>query len=91
MIIKNNIYNLNDDKCYLKDSKNRIFPVITDNDFTYVYNTNNIDYLDDLRYFKGIGTYRIDLFDEDAIKTQLIISKLKRNVGEQNGFKTMQN
>ena len=81
MIIKNNIYNISNEKCFLENSKGDRYPVISDGVFTYVYNYKNIDYLDKLDKLNGLGTYRIDLFDEDAMKTQLIISKLRNKIG----------
>ena len=77
MIIKNNIFNINKENSYLKNEKNQIFPVISDDFFTYVYNDKPIDLLNNLDRLKGFGTIRIDLFDEDAINTQKIIDKIK--------------
>ena len=80
MIIKNNIFNITNEKTYIIDTKNNKYPVTTKNNFTHIYNHKNINLLDKLDRLKGFGTYRIELLDENIIETQSIINKLKNSL-----------
>lgn len=75
MIIKNNIFNINN-KAYLLDNKNNKYPIYFD-EFTHIFNHTKIDLLDKLNKLKGFGTYRIELLDESIAETQTIINKIK--------------
>ncbi len=77
MIIKNNIFNINGGKYYLLNDKNQKYPIIAKDNFTYIYNDKTINLLDKISQFKGFGTLRIDLFDENMSDTLKIISMLK--------------
>lgn len=77
MIIKNNIFNIKDEKVELVDSKGNKFPVIYENNFTHIFNHKPIDLLNDLKKIKKFGTYRIELLHEGIAETQNIINKLK--------------
>ena len=77
MIIKNNIYNITDEKTYLIDNKNNKYKVIYDNGFTHIFNNKKIDNIDKISKYKGFNTLRIELLDENIIETQNIINKLK--------------
>ena len=77
MIIKNNIFNIKDELCYLKDYLNQKYLVQYTNGYTHIFNHEPINLLNNLTNLKGFGTYRIELLDEDSKKTQSIINKLK--------------
>lgn len=77
MIIKNNIFNIKDELCYLKDYLNQKYLVQYTNGYTHIFNHEPINLLNDLTNLEGFGTYRIELLDEDSKKTQSIINKLK--------------
>ncbi len=77
MIIKNNIYNITDEKTYLIDNKNNKYKVIYDNGFTHIFNNKKIDNIDKIGKYKGFNTLRIELLAENIIETQNIINKLK--------------
>ena len=79
MIIKNNIFNINNQKTYIQDEKSNKYPVTFDT-FTHIFNYKPINYLDKLDKLKGFGTYRIELLNENIIETQSIINKLKNNL-----------
>ena len=79
MIIKNNIFNLNDnDKCYLIDDKNNRYPVMFRNNLTYVIHSKVLNRIKDKKYLNGFSVLRIDLFDENIIETQKIIDEIKK-------------
>jgi len=79
MIIKNNIFNINNQKTHIQDEKSNKYPVTFDT-FTHIFNYKPINYLDKLDKLKGFGTYRIELLNENIIETQSIINKLKNNL-----------
>ena len=76
-IIKNNIYSIHNENTYLIDEKNTKYKVEFNNNLTYIYDSKPIDLINNLKYIKGFGTYRIELLNEDEIKTQSIINKIK--------------
>lgn len=76
MIIKNNIFDIKNQKTYIQDEKNNKYPTTFDT-FTHIFNHKPINLLDKLDKIKGFGTYRIELLDENIIETQSIINKLK--------------
>ena len=77
MIIKNNIFNIQNEKTYLVDTKNNKYPVIYEDNFTHILNHNKINLIDNLPKLNGFSTYRLELFDEDEAKIQSIINKVK--------------
>ena len=76
MIIKNNIFNINNEKTYLKDYQNNKYPITYDG-YTHIFNHEKINYLNNLNELKGFGTYRIELFDESKEELETLINKLK--------------
>lgn len=77
MIIKNNIYKINNEKTYLKDTKNNIYPIIYQDGFTHIFNHTPINIIPSLPKIKGFGTFRIELLNENIFETQTIINKIK--------------
>lgn len=77
MIIKNNIFNIKDEKTELVDTKGNKFPIIYENNFTHLFNHKPINLLNDLKKIKRFGTYRIELLNEGISETQNIINNLK--------------
>ena len=77
MIIKNNIFNIKDEKTYLIDNKKK-YKVTYENGFTHIFNHEKIDELNNLDRYLGFNTLRIELLDENMIETQNIINKIKR-------------
>ena len=76
MIIKNNIFNITNEKTYIKDVKGNKYKAIYDN-FTHIFNHEPIDIIDKIPKLKGFGTLRIELLDERIPETQTIINKIK--------------
>ena len=76
MIIKNNIFNIRDEKTYLKDLKGNKYKVIYKN-FTHIFNHEPINMIDRIPKLKGFGTLRIELLDENIGEVQTIINKVK--------------
>ena len=76
MIIKNNIFNITNEKTYIKDIKGNKYKIIYDN-FTHIFNHEPIDIIDKIPKLKGFGTLRIELLDEKVAEIQTIINKIK--------------
>jgi len=76
MIIKNNIFNIKDEKTYIKDIKNNKYK-ITYKNYTHIFNHEPINLIDRIPKLKGFGTLRIELLDENIIETQTLINKIK--------------
>ena len=76
MIIKNNIFNIKDEKTYLIDRNNQRYLVSYDG-YTHIFNHEKLNLIKDIPKLKGFGTYRIELLDESEEKTQSIITQIK--------------
>jgi putative protease len=76
MIIKNNIFNIRDEKTYIKDIKGNKYNVIYKN-FTHIFNHEPINLIDRIPKLKGFGTLRIELLNENIGEVQTIINKIK--------------
>ena len=84
----NTILNSDDKKCSLcrennkyslKDEKNRIYPIYSENCLTTIYDYKNIDLSSDISLIKNkFNNIRINLLDEDYNKSIDIINKFKR-------------
>ena len=77
MIIKNNIFNISEEKVELVDSKNNKYLVTFENGFTHIFNNKPINLLSKLNKLHNFGTYRIELLNESINETQTIINNLK--------------
>lgn len=78
MIIKNNIFNLTNEKAYLIDTNNNKYPLLADNDFTHIIHKEPINHIKDIPYLQGFKSYRLELLDENAAKTQTLINELTK-------------
>ena len=78
MIIKNNIFNINNESTYLIDNKNNKYKILYENGFTHIFNCKKIDKLDKIKKYSNFNTLRIELLDENIIETQNIINKIKQ-------------
>ena len=76
MIIKNNIFNIRDEKTYIRDVKGNKYSVVFNN-FTHVYNHEVINLIDRIPKLKGFGALRIELLNENIGEVQTIINKVK--------------
>ncbi len=76
MIIKNNIFNINNEKTYLKDHNNHEY-LITYDGYTHIFNHEKVNLLNEIPKLKGFGTYRVELLDETKEEIQSIIDKIK--------------
>ena len=76
MIIKNNIFNIRDEKTYIKDLKGNKYNVVFKN-YTHIYNHEPINLIDKINKLKGFGTLRIELLNENIGEAQTIINKVK--------------
>ena len=74
--IKNNIFNIRDEKTYIKDIKNNKYKIIF-KDYTHIFNHEPINLIDRIPKLKGFGTLRIELLDENIGEIQTIINKIK--------------
>lgn len=74
----NKKYNVckNNNKYYLKDTKNNLYPILNERETTHIFHYKNIDNIDNiLKYIKaGICNFRIELYDEEE---QDIIEKIE--------------
>ena len=77
MIIKNNIFDIHNEKTYLLNHRNEQFPVIFDKGYTHIFNCTKVNLLDELDNLKGFGVYRLELFNEKRTEVQSIINKVK--------------
>lgn len=77
MIIKKNIFQLTDERAYLEDNKKQKYPLQFSENETHVFQHEPINLIDKLPKLKGFGTYRIELLEENEIKTQSIITQIK--------------
>lgn len=82
MLLKANILgnNINkEDKYYLEDIHNNKYPVIYKDNLTHILHYKNINYLDNINYYKKIGikSYRLELYDEDNDKVIELINKIR--------------
>ena len=77
MVIKNNIFDIKDEKTYLVDEKGNKYPVIYENDRTHIFNSKPVNIIDKMKKMSKIGTYRIELFDEDIYQIQSIIKTVQ--------------
>ena len=76
MIIKNNIFNIRDEKTYIRDVKGNKYSVVFNN-FTHVYNHEVINLIDRIPKLKGFGALRIELLNENIGEVQTLINKVK--------------
>ena len=82
MLLKTNILGDNpsrQDNYYLEDIHNNKYPVIYKDNLTHILHYKNINYLDNIDYYKKIGikSYRVELYDEDYDEVVDLLSKLK--------------
>ena len=75
-ITKNNIFNIRDEKTYIKDIKGNKYNV-TYNKYTHIFNHEPINLIDKINKLKGFGTLRIELLNENIGEVQTIINKIK--------------
>lgn len=76
MIIKNNIFDINNEECYLINNKNNKYKVLFDN-YTHIFNYKKYNIIDKLDRLKGFNSYRIELLDESIVEVQKIINDIK--------------
>lgn len=80
MVIKNNIFHIENEETYLVDQKGNRYPVIFENGFTHIMNAKPLDRLDKINKMSKFGTYRIELFDETAYQVQSIIKSVQNMI-----------
>jgi putative protease len=73
---------LNNDKYYLKDSNDRLYPIISKMDeehLTHIFYYQNIDLINDLSEYQNIGivNYRVEFFDETESQIKTIMRKIR--------------
>lgn len=69
-----------EDKYFLEDIHNNRYPILHENCLTHIMHHKNINYLDNLKYYKSIGirSYRLELFDEDYNEVIALINKIEK-------------
>ena len=72
--------NCKNNKYYLKNIKNQLYPIISRNCQSHILNHENINYIDKINYLKekGIKNFRLDFYDETKEEILNIINKVKR-------------
>ncbi len=70
------------DKFYLKDKTGAYYPLIRNNCLTHIMHKEVIDKINDLKYYQDIhiNNYRLELFDEDYNKTDILIKRIKNSL-----------
>ena len=64
---------------YLKD-QDKLYPIITNNCYTHILHYKNINLIDNIKNYKNINTFRIELFDEDCNEIEELINRLNHNL-----------
>ena len=82
MLLKANILgnNINKEDIYfLEDIHKNRYPVIYKDNLTHILHYKNINYLDNINYYKKIGikSYRLELYDEDNDIVIELINKIR--------------
>lgn len=77
MIIKNNIFDIDNEETYLINEKNQKFKCKYESGFTHIFNHEKINMLDKIEKYRGFGSLRIELLDETPGEIQKIINLLK--------------
>ena len=80
MIIKGNIYNIENEDTYLLDKNNNKYKIIYENGFTHIFNSKELNLIEKLKSLKGYGTFRIELLNENIAQVQKIINEIKNNM-----------
>lgn len=77
--VLNNCPCASDDKYYLEDINKNRYPIVHKNCLTHIMHYKNINYLDNISYYKNIRirSYRLELFDETYEETIKLIEKIK--------------
>lgn len=68
-----------EDIYYLEDKSNKKYPIIHNKCLTHIMHYKNINYLDNISYYKGIGirSFRLELFDEEETQILDLINRIK--------------
>lgn len=67
------------DTYFLEDINHNKYPILHNNCLTHIMHYKNIDYLDNINYYKKIGirSFRLELFDEDHDRVIELINKIR--------------
>ena len=71
--------NLCKNQYYLKDN-DKMYPIITNNCFTHILHYKNINLINDVKNYKNINNFRIELFDETPDQIDKLIIDLQNNM-----------
>ena len=68
-----------EDIYFLEDINHNKYPILHNNCLTHIMHYKNIDYLDNINYYKNIGikSFRLELFDEDYDRVIELINKIR--------------
>lgn len=74
----------NNNKYYLKDQKDNLYPILNEKDTTHILHYKNIDNIDNIKKYieNGITNFRIELYDEDEIQIIKIIELIRKHLGK---------
>ena len=64
---------------FLKDN-NKMYPIITKNCLTHILHYKNIDLINDIKNYKDIDNFRIELFNETENEIRTLINKVKKEI-----------
>ena len=69
-------------KYYLKDKNNNLYPIVNNKELTHIMHYKNINLLDNIDKYVNLGikNYRIELFDENSKDTKKIIEQVKEKL-----------
>ncbi len=69
-----------EDKYFLEDIHNNRYPILHENCLTHIMHHKNINYLDNIKYYKKIGikSYRLELFDENYNDVISLIDEIRK-------------
>lgn len=67
------------DNYFLEDVNKNKYPIVHHDCLTHIMHYKNINYLDNINYYKSIGikSYRLELYDEDYNTTIKLIDKIR--------------
>lgn len=71
--------NICKDQYYLKDN-DKMYPIITKNCFTHIMHYKNINLIDNIKNYKNISSFRIELFNEKEEEIKNLINRIKKEI-----------
>lgn len=75
---KEKVCHLCNDKYYIMGDNKKKYPLVSQNCYLKILNSENINLLDKISFYKSLGitNFHIDLYDEDTLEIENILKKL---------------